>query len=114
MMSARMVRIAGILQGVRDKPDIVLADGDCGTLSCGEGYADHFQRRVGEGDMVGVARGVLDHVGSANEARDELRFRPVIDVFRRAELVDLATVHHSDQIGGRHCARLVVGDEMAV
>ena len=36
--------------------------------------------------------------------------RPVIDFFRRAELVDLSGVHHRDQVGGRHRFRLVVGD----
>ena len=60
--------------------------------------------------MIAVAGGAVDHIAGADEARDEFRLRPVVDIFRRAELVDLARIHHRDQVGGGHRLGLVVGD----
>ena len=60
--------------------------------------------------MVVVAGGALDHIAGADEARDEFRLRPVVDVFGRAELVDLAGIHDRDQVGRGHRLGLVVGD----
>ncbi len=36
--------------------------------------------------------------------------RPVVDVLGRAGLLDLARVHHTDDVGGGHRLGLVVGD----
>ena len=72
--------------------------------------ADAAQRHVAERDVIGVERGALDHVARADEARDEFRARAVIDVLRRAGLLDLAVVHHRDHVGGGHRLRLVVRD----
>ena len=47
---------------------------------------------------------------AADEAGDELRARPLVDVLRRAELLDPAAVHHRDEVGGGHRLGLVVGD----
>ena len=50
----------------------------------------------------------LEDVGAADEARHELRLRPLVDVLGRAGLLDAAVVHHDDHVGGRHRLRLVV------
>ena len=42
--------------------------------------------RAGKFDMIVVAGGALDHIAGADEARDEFRLRPVVDVLGRAEL----------------------------
>ena len=60
--------------------------------------------------MVGVNRGALDNIAGADEACNEFRLRAGVDIFRRAELIDFAAVHHRDQVGGSHRLRLVVGD----
>ena len=52
----------------------------------------------------------LHDVAHADEAGDELRARPVVDLLRRAGLLDLAGIHHADQVGGGHRLGLVVGD----
>ena len=36
--------------------------------------------------------------------------RPVVDLLRRAELLDHAVVHHGDRVGHRHRLELVMGD----
>ncbi len=68
------------------------------------------QHRVAAGQAVLVDRLALDHVAGADEAGDELRARPVVDLLRGAGLLDLAGVHHRDHVGGGHRLRLVVGD----
>jgi hypothetical protein len=47
---------------------------------------------------------------AADEARHEGRLRMVVDVARRAGLLDQAVVHHHHQIGERHRLLLAVGD----
>src|SRR4029079_2899724 len=44
----------------------------------------------------------LEHVSRADEARDEFRLRPVVDLLGRADLLDPAEVHHHDAVGHRH------------
>ena len=68
------------------------------------------QRHAGKRHAVVVERLALEHVAHADEAGDELRARPVVDFLRRAGLLDLAEVHHRDQVGRGHRFRLVVGD----
>ena len=51
----------------------------------------------------------LDDIARADEAGDEFRARPVVDVLGRAGLLDPAAVHHRDEVGGGHRLRLVVG-----
>ena len=77
-----------------------------GRKLCTEDPQDH----AGKGDMVFVLRGALDYIAGADEARDEFRLRTVVDVFGRTELIDLADIHDSDEVGGRHCFGLIVGD----
>ena len=72
--------------------------------------ADHLQRRAGKGYVIAIERGALDDVAGADEARHEFGFRPRIDVFGRAELVDAAAIHHRDHVGRGHGLGLVVGD----
>ena len=50
------------------------------------------------------------HRRRADEVGDEHRRRPVVDLLRRAELLDHAVVHHRDLVGHRHRLELVVGD----
>ncbi len=88
----------------------MLADRDRGTLAGFEFRAYHLQGRARERDMISVARGALDHIAGADEARHEFRLRPVIDILGRTELIDFSGIHHRDQVGGGHRLGLVVGD----
>ena len=50
------------------------------------------------------------HRRRADEARDEGVGRPVVDMLRRAGLLDIAVAHDDDAIGERHRLYLIVGD----
>jgi hypothetical protein len=50
------------------------------------------------------------HRGAAHEPGDEDVRRPVVDLLRAAQLLDLALVHHADPVRERHRLDLVVGD----
>ena len=50
------------------------------------------------------------HRRRADELRDEAVGRPVVNLHRRADLLDRAVVHHDDAVGQRHRLGLVVGD----
>jgi hypothetical protein len=50
------------------------------------------------------------HRRRADEVGDEHGCRPVVDLSRRAELLDDAVVHHRDLVGHRHRFHLVVRD----
>src|SRR5580698_10219569 len=97
-------------RGLGRELDVVLADRDGGILTRIELGADHLQHGACEGDMVFVAGDTLDHIAGADEAGDEFRLWPVVDILGGAELVDLAGIHHRDQIGDGHRLGLVVGD----
>ena len=51
-----------------------------------------------------------DEVRLADEVRDELGSRLVIDLPRRAHLLHMAAAHDNDVVGDGHCLGLVVGD----
>ncbi|EGE58054.1 hypothetical protein RHECNPAF_35000108 [Rhizobium etli CNPAF512] len=51
------------------------------------------------------------HRRRADEARDETRDRTVIDLFRRADLLHPAAIHHHQPVGQRHRLGLVMRDE---
>ena len=55
--------------------------------------------------------GVDEHVGRADEAGDERRRRPLVDLVGRADLLDAAVVEHRDAVAHRQRLALVVGDE---
>ena len=95
---------------LRRKPDIVLADRDRGALARRKRGADHLQGHARKGDVVAVARGALDDIAGADEARHEFGFGPRVNILGRAELVDPAAVHDRDQVGRGHGLGLVVGD----
>ena len=46
----------------------------------------------------------------ADEAGDEDRWRVLVDLLRRADLLDAAAAHDDDAVGQRHRLDLVVGD----
>ena len=50
------------------------------------------------------------HLRRADEAGDEVVRRRVVELHRRADLLDLAGVEHDDLVGQRHRLDLVVGD----
>ena len=58
----------------------------------------------------GAGDGADEQVRDAEEAGDELRARPLVELGRRAELLDLAAVHDRDRVGHRHRLLLVVRD----
>jgi hypothetical protein len=59
-------------------------------------------RQLGSGQHV--------HLRRADELRDELVGRPVVQLQRRAHLLDLAVAQHHHAVGQRHRLDLVVGD----
>ena len=69
--------------------------------------AAHHQATLA-GDRVVRTPDSFQNVGAAYEAGDELRLRPLIDVFRRSGLFDAAIVHDNDHVGRGHRLRLVV------
>ena len=52
----------------------------------------------------------VQHVDLAEEVGDERRGRPLVDLARRADLLDRAVVHHDDAVGHRQRLFLVVRD----
>ena len=66
-------------------------------------------------DADGAARRVdhldLEDVQRADEGGDEARFRPVVDLERRAELLDPALAHHDDPVRHGQGLFLVVRHE---
>src|SRR6185437_8827442 len=50
------------------------------------------------------------HRRRADEARDELVVRPVVQLERRTDLLDNAVMHHHDLVGHGHGLDLVMGD----
>src|SRR5205085_6944719 len=68
----------------RRKLDVVLADSDYGFLAGLKFRAHHLQGRAGKRDMVFVTRGDVDHIAGADEARDEFRLWPVVNILGRA------------------------------
>src|SRR6266849_4620447 len=75
------------------------------------GHADAKARR----DRIKLAAGVLEphveeiHGRRADEARHEPVLRPVVDLERRADLLDAPVPHHGDAVAERHRLDLVVG-----
>ncbi len=81
-----------------------------------EVHAACGQRRAGriDADAVGAhahgARRGAQHVVAAHEPRDEFAGRAVVDVVRRAGLLDAAVVHHHHGVGQGHGLLLRVRD----
>ena len=69
----------------------------------------HGVSRVEEHLPPGLAAAVQE-VGDAEEAGDERGARPLVQLGRRAELLDLAAVHHRDRVRHRHRLLLIVRD----
>ena len=69
------------------------------------------EREVRAGEAAGgdLARDQV-HRRVAEEARDEDVARPVVDLERRADLLQHALCHHRDAVGEGHRLDLVVGD----
>jgi hypothetical protein len=66
-------------------------------------------------DRMGAVRpgefaGRKVHPRRADEAGDEDIVRPVVEIERRADLLDIAGVQHDDLVGHGHGFDLVVGD----
>ena len=99
-----------LLRRADGNPDVVRTDRDRGVGAGVELAADAAQRAAGKGDAGPVLRLALDHIARADETGDEFRARPVVDILGAARLLDLAAVHHRNQVGGSHRLRLVMGD----
>ena len=69
--------------------------------------AQHRGRPAGEVPC----RGTVEHVGCADELRDETRGRRVVDALRCADLFQPALIEHADAVAHRQCFVLVVRDE---
>src|SRR5262249_56819986 len=67
------------------------------------------RRRAGTRERAIIERGALDDVARADETGDKFRAWPLVDILGRARLLDLAGVHHGDNVSGGHRFRLVVG-----
>ena len=62
-------------------------------------------------DVVGAQEGVAEAVDGADERHHELVARALVELVRRAGLLDPAFVHHDDLLGDLHRLLLIVGDE---
>jgi hypothetical protein len=70
------------------------------------------QRRPLDQEAAALGRAAQQvHRRRADETGDEGAGRRRVDLFRRADLLDLAGVHHQHAFGQRHRLDLVVGDE---
>ena len=74
---------------------------DCGLALERLGADAHPTRRL---------PGRAQHIDAADEVGDERRGRLTIDLHRRADLLDLAAVHHDDAVGHRQRFFLIVRD----
>jgi hypothetical protein len=68
------------------------------------------RRALVELHLLAAGNGRRHQVGDADEAGDEGRRRPVVDLLRGGDLFDPAAVHHRDPVAHRQCLLLVVGD----
>ena len=68
------------------------------------------ERAVVEPDRVRPFHRPRQEVRGAEEAGDERRRGPLVELRRRAELLDPPAVHHRDRVGHRHRFLLVVRD----
>src|SRR6516165_4653851 len=92
------------------QPHSVLTDGDRPLAARGEPAAAAAQPAAGAGEVRFIEHLSLDDIARSDEARHEFRLRPVIDLFRRACLLDPACIHDRNDVGRGHCLGLVVGD----
>ena len=84
----------------------------------GSGAERHLEFFVRAVDFEGDRRAVgaagpgpqKVHARRAEKSGDEPVGGPVVELERRADLVDSSLVHHHDPVGHRHGFRLVVGD----
>ena len=84
-------------------------DGLAGRAGQGRGGADLVAgQRQPTGGRIDDLR--LDRVERADERRDERGGREVVDLERRADLLDPALAHHHDPVGQLERLLLVVGD----
>ena len=74
----------------------------------GAGVAERLGLQV---DVVRAHERVADLAHRAEEAHDEPVGRPVVELQRAADLLDLAVVHDRDVVGDGHRLLLVVGDQ---
>src|SRR5262245_13354016 len=90
--------------------DVVLAHRGGGGRARRERAIVAFDAAAGKGKPLVVQRLTPNDVAAAKEARDELRARLLVDLLRRAQLLDAAGIHDGDQIGRGHGLALVVGN----
>src|SRR6185437_8229048 len=102
--------VVGLRRLAGRNADVVRTDRYRRGLARRHRLADAAQRNAGEIDTARVERFAFDDIAGADETRDEFRTRPVVDVFRRAGLLDLAGIHHRYEIGGGQRFGLIVGD----
>ena len=101
--AARGRRLEAHLLGPDPDPHLLRRAAQGARLDPGDGAV---------GQRHGVAAGDLrvEQVADAQEAGDERRVRPLVELGRRADLLDPALVHHGDPVGHRHRLFLVVRD----
>jgi len=94
----------------RRNSDVMRANGNRRWHTGTDFFADTAQRGARKVDPGSVKARAFDDVARSDKARDEFRARTVIYLFRRAGLLDLATIHDADQVCGCHRLRLIVSD----
>src|SRR6187551_3584009 len=96
-----------VLVGTAD-PDLLRTDSD------GHGSLPALSSRSADDGAVVETHGAVSvrdafqEVGGAEEPCDEGRRRPLVEVVRRAELLDVPVTHDGDRVGHRHRLLLVV------
>src|SRR5271166_4905751 len=73
-------------------------------------YGPAVRRRDLHEAAVGARCAADDAVVRADEARDERRLRPIVQILRRAQLLEASVAHDADAIGEHQCLGLIVRD----
>ena len=90
--------------------DEVLGTDDDVDLLVRREIVDAIPDLVDEADFLGTRHGAVIDVGFADEVRDESVHGLVVNLFRRADLLDDAVFHDDDAVRQREGLFLVVGD----
>ena len=95
----------------RDDVHVLGADDDVDRLVFGEAAVDADEILPAEIDEEVFFHHAVDDVAFADEVRDERVRRLIVDVRRRADLLDASLAHDHDRVGHAQRLFLIVRDE---
>ena len=94
----------------RDDVDILRADDDVDRLVLFKALVDALELSAEEFDQIVVQHHAVENIGLADEVRDERVLGLVVDILRRADLLDFALVHDDNRVGHGQRFFLIVRD----